>query len=171
MKILTLIISLGAWFSIFGQKQTGYLKEFQQKWNNSRDYTIEMAELMPEEKYDFQPTQEVRTFKEQLLHIMSNMVWLGGSYLGGGNFEKDLKSTDYSKDEIIQLLQEAFEFSRKAAANLKPDQLEEAVKFFAGPMTKRQILTLMSDHVTHHRGQIIVYLRLNGIKPPRFRGW
>jgi uncharacterized damage-inducible protein DinB len=30
---------------------------------------------------------------------------------------------------------------------------------------------LMHDHHTHHRGQIIVYLRLNGLKPPKYVGW
>jgi len=50
-------------------------------------------------------------------------------------------------------------------------QLDEKVKFFAGPMTRRQILILMHDHQTHHLGQLIVYLRLKGIKPPDYIGW
>ena len=50
-------------------------------------------------------------------------------------------------------------------------QLEEKVEFFAGPMNKRQILTLLNDHQTHHCGQLIVYLRLKGVKPPDYRGW
>ncbi|MGX5688737.1 DinB family protein [Arcticibacter tournemirensis] len=44
--------------------------------------------------------------------------------------------------------------------NVTDDQLDEQVKFFAGPMTRRQILILMHDHKTHHLGQLIVYLRL-----------
>ena len=49
--------------------------------------------------------------------------------------------------------------------------LDEEVQFFAGPMSKRQILVLMNDHLTHHRGQMIVYVRLKGVKPPAYKGW
>lgn len=38
-------------------------------------------------------------------------------------------------------------------------------------MTRRQILLLLHDHQTHHIGQVIVYLRLKGIKPPAYVGW
>ncbi len=38
-------------------------------------------------------------------------------------------------------------------------------------MTERQIINLMNDHLTHHRAQAIVYLRLNGVMPPKYVGW
>jgi uncharacterized damage-inducible protein DinB len=38
-------------------------------------------------------------------------------------------------------------------------------------MNKLQILNLLNDHQTHHRAQLIVYLRINGIKPPDYVGW
>jgi uncharacterized damage-inducible protein DinB len=49
--------------------------------------------------------------------------------------------------------------------------LDSKVAFFAGPKTKLQILNLMQDHVTHRRGQLIVYLNLNDIQPPKYTGW
>ena len=45
------------------------------------------------------------------------------------------------------------------------------VDFFAGPKTRSQIIQLVDDHHTHHRAQLIIYLRLLGIKPPRYVGW
>jgi uncharacterized damage-inducible protein DinB len=51
------------------------------------------------------------------------------------------------------------------------DDLSTQVDFFAGPKTKLQILNIIQDHVTHHRGQLIVYLNLKGIKPPEYVGW
>jgi uncharacterized damage-inducible protein DinB len=61
----------------------------------------------------------------------------------------------------------------KAAAFfiINEKQLDEIVPFFAGPKARRQILILMHDHQSHHVGQLIVYLRLNGIKPPAYVGW
>nr|WP_262481137.1 DinB family protein [Algibacter pectinivorans] len=40
--------------------------------------------------------------------------------------------------------------------------------YFGADRTKRQILLLLADHITHHRGQMLVYMRLKGIKPPRY---
>lgn len=151
--------------------QSGYLVEFLQKWQNAADYTIEAAEAMPEDRYGYKPTEVEMTFGKQLMHIMSNMTWLSRDYLESGKFEHDLKREDLTKGEIIALLKQAFDHAAKAAAALTPEQLEEKVTFFAGPMTKRQILTLMNDHLTHHRGQLVVYLRLNGVQPPKYRGW
>ena len=167
----TLLLPFFLLTTFYASAQSGYLSDFEKKWENATQYTIEVAEAMPADKYDFKPTEEQQTFKEQLLHILSNMIWLSSDYLGEEKFEKDLKSTDYTKEEILNLLKEGFAFAKNAVDQVEDAQLEEEVKFFAGPMVKRQILTLMNDHVTHHRGQLDVYLRLNGIKPPRYRGW
>ena len=165
-----LFICFGS-MTAFGQEQQRYLREFQQKWENAAAYTIEIAELMPDSLYDFRPTDDQMTFREQLLHLLGNMAWLSSSYLGGQRPDRDLRETLYDKKEILTILQEGFDLAGKAAAELPAAALEDEVEFFAGPMTKRQIVTLMNDHVTHHRGQLIVYLRLNGIKPPKYRGW
>ena len=149
----------------------GYLQEIQQKWQNARDYTMELAEAMPEDDYGFAPTEDQMPFQAQLLHIVSNMNWLSSAYLGGQKLNYDLKAPGYSKTEVLAILAEGFELAAAAIAALQPSQLEEPVEFFAGPMSKRQILTLMNDHLTHHRGQLAVYLRLQGVKPPRYRGW
>jgi uncharacterized damage-inducible protein DinB len=69
------------------------------------------------------------------------------------------------------MLDDAFEYAQKTIADLTEAELNEKVDFFAGQMTRRRILLLLTDHVTHHRGQLVVYLRLNNIKPPRYRGW
>ncbi len=151
--------------------QSGYIEDFKIKWKNAAAYTLEIAELMPEEHYDFKPTEEEMSFQQQLLHIMSNANWLSSDFLGGEKLTQDLRTAEYSKAEVIAILREGFANVAAALENLQPEQLEESVKFFAGPMNKRQIMTLLNDHHTHHRGQLIVYLRLNGVKPPRYVGW
>lgn len=171
MKVIIALV-FNLFFLGFGNaQQSSYLVECQQKLKNSAEYTLEVAELMPEEKYDYKPVSEEMSFKEQLLHLIGNVNWLTSDYLGGKRLDKDLKKKDYSKTEIINILKEGYALAAEALANFKAEQLDDPVKFFAGPMTKRQILTLLNDHQTHHRAQMIVYLRLNGIKPPTYRGW
>jgi len=149
----------------------GYLDDFKQKWKNATAYTLELLESMPEEHFDFKPTEEQMSFGEQAIHMVGNMNWLSSAYLGGKKIEKPLRGQQYGKAETIEIMKEGFRLAAEAIENLKEEQLTEKVKFFAGPMRKRQILTLMNDHVTHHRGQAIVYARLKGVKPPKYRGW
>ena len=167
----TFLLCTACFLAVAAKAQPGLLDEFRQKWNNAAGYTIAYAEAMPAERYDFQPTAEEMTFSAQLLHIASNMVWLSSRYLEAGDFPKDLKQTNYSKEDILAILREAYDFAGRAIASLDPGRMEDTVEFFAGPLNKRQILILMNDHSTHHRGQLAVYLRLCGVTPPRYIGW
>lgn len=162
-------------FAAFGSTpaigQQGFLKEFAQKWGNATEYTLEVVRTMPSSAYDYAPTEEQMTFGEQILHLLGNMSWLSSEYLGGQPVEFDRERKDYTKADLVGLLQDGFQQSAAAVAALSEEDLDEVVEFFAGPMTKRQILVLMNDHLTHHRAQLIVYARLNGVAAPRYLGW
>jgi uncharacterized damage-inducible protein DinB len=155
-----------------GAQDSLFLQETLKKWQNAAAYTLEVARAMPSEKFDFKPADEERTFGEQLDHIGQNMTWLAGDYLAGEKFEHLLKEKkERTPEETIELLSASLLFAQEAIANTPPDSLAVVKNFFASPMSRRQIIALMHDHHTHHRGQLIVYLRLNGIKPPKYRGW
>lgn len=126
---------------------------------------------MPEEKYNYKPTEREMSFSEQLLHIKGNMDWLSTSYFTNEKFDKKKEENLYSKEEIILMLEKSFEATYELIKNTKPKNLKDKVAFFAGPKTKLQVLNLLQDHVTHHRGQLIVYLNLNEITPPKYVGW
>lgn len=144
---------------------------FLEKWQNSKVYLLEIAKAMPEENYMYKPTEREMTFAEQLLHIKGNMDWLSTSYFTDATFDKKKDENNYSKDEIIVLLEKSFDAVYEIIKSTNPDSLNEKVEFFAGPKSKLQILNLLQDHVSHHRGQLIVYLNLNEIKPPKYVGW
>ena len=108
-------------------------------------------------------------------HLSSNIVWLCSDYLSGEKPPRNRKEIEgyagKSKEEVLQVVEESLDYAATTLKNLDPKQLNESVKFFAGPMTRRQIILLMNDHLTHHRAQAIVYLRLNGVLPPKYVGW
>ncbi len=170
MRLIIAIVLLGC-YQIASAQEDAFLKEYLEKWQNGAQYTIELVESMPEDKFDFRPSPDVRSFREQVVHLMNNMVWLSSSYLSTLSFKGDLKHRDLNKEEILLLLKQASKFAETAVRKMETKDLDVIVDFYAGPMTKRQILMLMNDHMTHHRGQIIVYARMNDIKPPRYRGW
>ena len=154
------------------QSQDVVIPAFLEKWENSKSYLVAVAEAMPPEKYDYKPTERQKGFQDQLLHIKSNMDWLGSTYFGGQITDKNSGNTSkLSKEETIKLLVDSFDRVSTLLKNIPSDVLSEKVDFFAGEKTKLQILNLLQDHVTHHRGQLIVYLNLNKIEPPKYVGW
>lgn len=170
MKKYILLIAVFT-ITIAKAQQDTPIAAFLEKWENSKNYLIEMAEAMPEDKYDFKPTERQKTFREQLLHIKGNMDWLSTTYFAKDKKEEGKKQTYTTKAAVIKAIKEAFDHTAAIIKTATPEELKEVVEFFAGPKTKLQILNLLQDHVTHHRGQVIVYLNLNDVKPPRYSGW
>lgn len=142
------------------------------KLTNAKAYTLKVAELMPEENYYFKPHTDEMDFARQLVHISQNLCWLSSTYLNeevNPLTAEDGKLTN--KKDICGLIAKAYDFTITAMQNLPVQSLTDTVKFFSGPMNKLQIINLIEDHQTHHRAQLIVYLRLTGIKPPDYVGW
>jgi len=170
---MKLILALFMFFCcVFSHAQQATPKDaFLEKWENSKEYLIAIAEAMPEAQYDFKPTERQMSFKEQLLHIKTNMDWVGTSYFTSEVYERKNQDAPQSKAETIQLLIESFDATSAHVKLVAEADLGATVKFFAGPKSRLQMLNLLHDHVTHHRGQLIVYLNLNEIEPPNYIGW
>lgn len=168
MKLKVLLILL---ISNFAMSQNQTTEAFLEKWSNSKNYLLEVAKAMPEELYDYKPTEKQMSFGKQLVHIKDNMEWLSTAYFTEIPYEKKKDENRYSKAETLVLLEKSFDSVYEIIKNSDPELLNEKVEFFAGPKTKLQILNLLQDHVTHHRGQLLVYMNLNDIKPPKYVGW
>jgi hypothetical protein len=75
-RILILIIVLASFFTVKAQPADSLQVQLARKWINSKAYALKLADLMPEDGYDFKATPEEMTFREQLLHIADNINWL-----------------------------------------------------------------------------------------------
>lgn len=143
-----------------------------QKLNHAKEYTLKVAALMPAEKYLFKPSQDEMNFGDQLLHLSQNLGWLSSAYLK--QEQNPVNKSDmkvHHKDSIVMIINKAYAYAISAMESFQPSHLKDPVTFFAGPMNKLQVINLINDHQTHHRAQILVYLRMNGIKPPDYVGW
>lgn len=75
---------------------------------------------------------------------------------------------DKSKKEMIATVEKTFNETIKFIKNFDKANFNDRLDYLGLNRTKRQILLLLADHITHHRSQMLVSLRLNGIKPPRY---
>ena len=142
---------------------------------------VSAAEAMPEDKYGFAPTngefKGVRTFAEEVKHIgFANHLFFGP--LMGENIEAksveqnangpaDLKT----KAEIVQYLKDSFALGHKALSTITA---ENQVTPLAKPVfpflsTRLGIAQIGTFHPMDHYGQMVEYLRMNGIIPPASR--
>jgi len=157
---------------LFAQ-ENNFIKEYLERLETSKNYLILVAETMPEDKYDFKATPESMTFAENLMHISWAMDWHSESLMGGReardwNTDTELKVDKKSKKEMIATIEKTFDNTTEFISNFDINKLGERLDYFGADRTKRQILFLLADHITHHRGQMLVYMRLNGLVPPRY---
>jgi uncharacterized damage-inducible protein DinB len=149
-----------------------FAKEFLPTWQRARDYSIKFAEAMPEEHYNFKPTPEIMSFAEQVVHTAGASFWFASKITAGPNPAKDFKAEGKSKTEIIEHLKKSFDYVEKAITNLSDEEAVKVIPLFGElKLTKAQTLLTIRDHTTHHRGSMVIYLRLKGIKPPQYVGW
>lgn len=140
----------------------------------SSAYTVECAAAMPEEKYSFRPVPEVRSFGQQMVHIAqangSIMEWhVEGKKNPTWPYSGDGKERVISKPDVIAQLNASYAYIQKGLSQITDGMLLDRLKTEMGEFSRYWGLHLILDHATHHRGQAVVYLRLNGIKPPEYR--
>jgi len=132
----------------------------------SRDFTLKVAEAMPEDSYDFKLTPPQMSFAEQMIHIAQAQDFFL-SYLAGEKVG-DAKPTSKSKAVVIAFLKASFDKAIARAEAATPENLHTTFKTDEGPMTGLELLLGDMDHTTHHRASAEMYLRAKGIKPPDY---
>jgi uncharacterized damage-inducible protein DinB len=149
--------------------------------SNVEKEVVDAAEAMPEEKFNFSPEslnipggdfKGVRTFAVQVKHVAASNYFIWSPITGDklpeglkdGNGPENLKT----KAEIIKFLKDSFALGHKAAATLTIENM------FQNPgkskSTRIRLATFGVAHAFDHYGQMVEYLRMNGIVPPASRG-
>ena len=173
MLILAAILILSSVTSPILAQDDVFIKDYLERLENSRRYLILLAENMPEDKYAFKATPESKTFAENLMHIGYALDWHSQSLLGGRDSrdwrtDTTFVAADKSKKEMIARIDKTFDEAIKLMVTFDTMQFDDRLDYLGLNRTKRQIFLLLADHISHHRGQMIVYMRLNGLTPPRY---
>jgi uncharacterized damage-inducible protein DinB len=145
-------------------------------WKKSADFTVAVAKAMPAESYNFRPSPEEMSFGHVIAHIAAANAGACAIASGGqrpaapaGLAEKlrDEKS-DVDRETALSYLTTSFDFCNKAVDSMTPAKLDAKVGPANRQMTGFEWLWSYFTHTAHHRGQVEVYLRVKGIKPPDY---
>jgi uncharacterized damage-inducible protein DinB len=129
------------------------------------------AEAMPADKYNFAPTQGeftgVRTFGQQVKHLAeANYEFFDGWNVGPAPDEASIEKLT-SKDDIVKALKDSYVYAHKAIDSITASNAFESLGKDKG--TRAGMAAFCIAHSMDHYGQMVVYLRLNGIIPPASR--
>jgi uncharacterized damage-inducible protein DinB len=141
---------------------------------------VSLAEAMPEDKFEFAPTQGefkgVRTFGTQVRHIAATNIVVAAALLGEkAPFDPKLDNGPAeikSREESLKFLKDSFAQSHKAVATINQKNATEMIQNPWSPQKKMPRLdlgTILNWHSYDHYGQMVVYLRMNGVIPPASR--
>jgi hypothetical protein len=137
---------------------------------------VAVAKAMPADKYNFTPMSGaiagskfdgVRSFASEVKHV-TEANYFFYTTLSGMKPDMDRKKIDAltSKDEIVKALEDSFAFAHKAIATITPENAFVVIKGVDGQHTRASLAALGAVHGYDHYGQMVEYLRMNGVVPP-----
>lgn len=143
---------------------------------------VDAADAMPEEKYSFAPTEGefkgVRTFAQQVKHVAATNYMIGAAILGEAKPPVEIGEGENgpdsitSKADIMKFLKDSFAYMHKAMSSVTSEEkFTGSIKspFGPGQTTRGGMAVLAVAHPFDHYGQMVEYLRMNGIIPPASR--
>jgi uncharacterized damage-inducible protein DinB len=126
---------------------------------------LKTAEKVPEEKYAYQATAEVRTIGQLLAHIADAQFAFCGIVKDGKPVNKEVEKTVKGKTNISKALSDSFALCDAAWDGLTDANSADIVQF-RGPVTKLSLMSFDTAHGLEHYGNLVTYMRLNKIVPP-----
>ena len=135
--------------------------------SNMQDKIMKSAEAMPESKYSYRPTKDVRSFAEILNHVGDISYILCSNVKG--ETPPAMAAAKSSKAEITAYVKGAFDYCDSVYSGFTDAHLNAPADFFGVKTNKMFILTQVGNHDALHYGNLVTYLRLNGVEPSG--GW
>ena len=141
-------------------------KEIAASFQRASTEILDVAEAMPADKYGYKPTPEISSFGEQLVHV-AGITQRFIDTAKGVKTEAPHHAAS-TKPEIMELLKKTFQNAQEMINPLTDAQLLEPVKFPIGDRTVTRATYWQGPlyQIRNHHGQLVVYLRMNGIVPP-----
>ena len=175
LLILILATSTAAQKQVPDQPKT--VSQVLEFWiSDTERLVIPAVEAMPEAKYSFAPAngefKGVRTFAEQVKHLAAANYQLGAAALGedppAGTQHESAPPSVRTKAEIMEYLKGSFACLHRGAAAINEKNMNDPIATKGG-RTRMWLLIDAVVHSSNHYGQMVEYLRMNGIVPPASR--
>jgi uncharacterized damage-inducible protein DinB len=168
-RLGTLLLSV-AWLAAAQcGAQPSVLDPLKAQWDNTRALVEGIVAQVPEDLYDFRPTPEVRSFREQFTHLIDeNFRFMAQAAGETPPMEKNAIEKLTGRDDILQALKDSYDYGAKVWMGITDQTAMEMIPGRGGQQQLRwaPILAQISDNMNHY-GNLVVYVRLKGMVPAR----
>jgi len=132
-----------------------------------RTFLTQTAETLSEDLYSFRPSDDVRTAGQILAHVAdAQYMFCSGAAGDQSPMAESVEETRTSKAEIVAALGEAFAYCDGIYSSMTDAEGAQALTFFGMDLTGAAVLSMNTAHNYEHYGNLVTYMRMNGITPP-----
>ena len=153
------------------QPQHDIRAEIGAAFNRSEDYTLKILEAMPEDLYQHKAAPDVFPFVTQMTHGLDFATGQIGRVLGQKPSFQAENWQGLSKEETRTRISQRYDWLREAAQQATTEQLYASTTWQGMELPTWRMFYVAENHLIHHRGQAVIYLRQQGITPPGYTGW
>ncbi|RNC90353.1 MAG: DinB family protein [Allomuricauda sp.] len=150
----------------------GLRRELIEAWHQSEKMTMINVQQMPTEYFTYKYTEEAMTFSEQWRHCV---IYTCGQLAGRAGIKNPYENiklpVQMPKEDVITELKNMYAHVRKSIKELSDEKLFSDCDFAGATIPVWRLFYAMENHIIHHRGQCVVYLRLNEVVPKGYYGW
>ncbi len=167
------IASLGGCSTGTANSDIARLKqELATAWERSEKMTLTNVDQMPSELFTFKYTDEAMSFSEQWRHCV---IYTCGQIAGRTGIENPYENiklpVQIPKEDVIRELKKMYGFVRTSIQEMPGEKLQTDCDFAGDTIPVWRLFYALENHIVHHRGQCVVYLRLKGVVPQGYYGW
>lgn len=145
------------------------VSDFQNVFASTIDKAGQLGSAIPEEKYDWRPSEGVRSIREVVLHIAGANYFFGsvlGAEIPEGVDPRSMEESGMSREQAVAALEESVSYIQNFLNTLTEEDLNTKIDFFGNEVTKREAMIVLGGHASEHLGQLIAYARMNNVSPP-----
>jgi uncharacterized damage-inducible protein DinB len=147
-----------------------FIDTFRTHWSTAKVLALAVADAMPSESYNFKPVSAEMGFGEQMLHIaQANYGYCAFIADTKSPYADPAKDAKVEKAAAIKDLEGSFDYCTKVFDGLDESRLSQMHGEGKGRFSTLDVMLGVMIHVSHHRGQAEVYLRVKGIVPPEYK--
>ena len=165
--LMTAAVAMGQKVEQNSSNQNNPLSEFNKRaYGQIKDWVMRSAEKMPDEQYNFKPTEAVRSYGQIIGHVADVQYMFCSIVRGEKNPGLKIEQTRKSKAELITALKEAFAYCDQAYETMTDATGNQMVKLGRTDIPRLSVLSVNIAHGALHYGNLVTYMRLKNIVPP-----
>jgi uncharacterized damage-inducible protein DinB len=145
------------------------VRTVREQWQAMTNYVTRAAADLPDSLYAYKPVATVRTFGQLIGHVAGAQYMICAAALGDPpRGEDEIEKTRTTKTELVAALRESTEYCGRAYAQTDA-AAQQRTQLFGQERSRLAALGINATHNAEHYGNLVTYMRMNGLVPPSSR--